>query len=140
MSMTRRIVLITGAGGGIGTEIVKRFLANGDTVIGTDASAVALSTLEREVGADPAMITSTANITDEDDADELAALARAHGGLDILINCAGSFPSTTFTDMTLDQWRNVIDINLTGNYVVTHALLPLMKARGWGRIVNIGSA
>lgn len=42
--------------------------------------------------------------------------------------------------MTSAQWRTVIDINLTGNFLISHALLPLMKDRGWGRIINIGSA
>lgn len=135
-----RIVLVTGAGGGIGKEIVTRFLANGDTVIATDVSAEALTTLEDAFDGSPALDTVAADITDEDDVSKLAEAVTEHGGLDILINGAGFFPFTPFAEMTLSQWRTVIDINLTGNYLITHALLPFMKDRGWGRIINIGSA
>lgn len=137
---TGRVVLITGAAGGVGTELVKRFVSNGDTVIGTDVSADALAKLEAELGAGAALTTSPGNITDEGDVNKLADIAREHGGLDILINCAGFFPFDMFADTTLERWRNVIDVNLTGYYLVTHTLLPLMKDRGWGRIINFGSA
>lgn len=137
---TGRVVLITGAGGGVGTELVARFLANGDTVIGTDVSTDVLNQLEVGLNAGPNLVTTAANITDEDDVNKLAALASEYGGLDVLINCAGYFPFTNFSDMRLEQWRTVIDINLTGYYLVTHALLPLLKNRGWGRIINFGSA
>lgn len=137
---TGRFVVITGAGGGVGAGLVARFLANGDTVIGTDVSTEALDDLAVGFEAQPNLITVAANITVEDDVDYLAALIGQHGGLDILINCAGYFPFTAFADMTSQQWRAVIDINLTGYYLVTHALLPLMNNRGWGRIINFGSA
>jgi len=138
---TGRVVLITGAGGGVGAQLVKRFLANGDTVIGTDVSPDALATLETDLDAGPSLVTSPGNITNEDDVNRLADLANQQGGgLDILVNCAGFFPFDMFPDTTLDRWRNVIDVNLTGYFLVTHTLLPLMKDRGWGRIVNFGSA
>lgn len=137
---TGRVVLITGAGGGVGAELVKRFLANGDTVIGTDVSADALATLEADLAAGESLVTAAGNITDETDVATLAELAREQGGLDILINCAGFFPFDLFPDTTLERWRSVIDVNLTGYFLVTHTLLPLMKDRGWGRIINFGSA
>lgn len=135
-----RVVLITGAGGGIGKELVTRFLTNDDTVIATDVSPEALTKLEHAFDTSPTLITTTVDITDEDEVSTLAGLVGEHGGLDILINGAGFFPFTPFADMTSTQWRTVIDINLTGNFLITHALLPLMQDRGWGRIINIGSA
>lgn len=135
-----RAVLITGAGGGVGAELVKRFLANGDTVIGTDMSPVALAELERELDAGPALITMAGNITDESDVTALAELVERQGGLDVLINCAGFFPFDMFADTTLDRWKSVIDVNLTGYFLVTHTMLPQMAGRGWGRIINFGSA
>lgn len=135
-----RIVFITGAGGGVGAALVERFIANGDTVLATDVSADALAALEKDLSAGTSLVTLAGDITDEDDVARFADIARRQGGLDILINCAGYFPFDTFADTTPDQWRRVIDVNLTGYYLVTHALLPLLKERAWGRIVNFGSA
>jgi NAD(P)-dependent dehydrogenase (short-subunit alcohol dehydrogenase family) len=135
-----RVVFITGAAGGVGTELVKRFILNGDTVIGTDVSADALTALETKLNAGNKLITVAGNITGEDDVNTMADVVREQGGLDVLINCAGFFPFEVFDDTTLKSWRNVIDVNLTGYFLVTHTLLPLMKDRGWGRIINFGSA
>lgn len=137
---TQRIVAITGAGGGIGAALVRRFLDNGDTVIGTDVSAQALHELQGALSAGSTLVTRPGDITSPADVDALAEAARGLGGLDILINCAGYFPFDAFADVTLERWRSVIDVNLTGYYLVTHTLLPLMQGRGWGRIVNFGSA
>lgn len=137
---TGRIVLVTGAGGGVGAALVRRFLDNGDTVIGTDLSAEALDTLETDLAAGPALITRPGDITDSDDVNALAETVRHAGGLDILVNCAGYFPFDSFADTTPERWRTVIEVNLTGYYLVTHAVLPLIKERGRGRIINFGSA
>ena len=59
--------------------------------------------------------------------------------MDVLINCAGYFPIVPFEKMTSDDWRKVIDINLTGTFLMSAAILPLMKDSGWGRIINFGS-
>ena len=135
-----RAVLITGAAGSIGTVLVERFLANGDTVFATDTSADALEVWRKGFADDARLVTVAADITAGDDVAHLADVVREHAGhLDVLVNCAGYFPLVTFEDMSDDQWRQVIDINLTGVYLVTKALLPLMQGRGWGRIVNFGS-
>lgn len=138
---TERVVLITGAAGGIGSLIVNRFLAGGDTVIATDSSRSALDTLvgSHEERSD-ALLAVPADITDEADLAALADLVRDRTGhLDVIVNAAGYFPIVAFEDMTVDQWRQVIDINLTGTFLLTRALLPLMRDRGWGRIINFGS-
>jgi NAD(P)-dependent dehydrogenase (short-subunit alcohol dehydrogenase family) len=137
---TGRTVFITGAAGGVGAALVERFLANGDTVIGTDVSTEALARLEERLSAGSSLITLAGDITDDGDVARLAELVAAQGGLDVLVNCAGYFPFEMFADMTADSWRRVIDVNLTGYFLITHALLPLMRGRGWGRVVNFGSA
>jgi NAD(P)-dependent dehydrogenase (short-subunit alcohol dehydrogenase family) len=53
---------------------------------------------------------------------------------------AGFFPIEQFLEMTAASWRKIIDINLTGTALMAHAVLPLMAGRGWGRIINFGSA
>lgn len=137
---TNRVVVVTGAGGGMGALIVERFLANGDTVVATDTSDVALTTLRERHGADR-LHTISGDISSEADCDKVAAVAReAAGRIDVLVNVAGFFPVQPFLEMSADDWRRIVDINLTGTALMTRAVLPLMTGRGWGRIVNIGSA
>ncbi|WP_260741444.1 SDR family NAD(P)-dependent oxidoreductase [Tunturiibacter lichenicola] len=136
-----RVVAITGAGGGIGRKIVDRFLANGDRVIGLDRAKSSLEELATSRNAGNQLSTSCVDITDEYAVAEFAKhINQTHGHVDVLVNCAGFYPVVSFEQMTQEQWLEVIAINLTGTFRVTHALLPLMKSRGWGRIINIGSA
>jgi NAD(P)-dependent dehydrogenase (short-subunit alcohol dehydrogenase family) len=135
-----RIVLITGAAGGMGTLFVERFLANGDTVIATDYSEETLARLADKFDESARLRTTAADISDEASCAKLAAFARDKvGRVDVLINCAGFFPTQSFDEMSLGDWNKVIGINLTGVFLMVKAVLPLMKGRGWGRIVNIGS-
>lgn len=136
---TARVVLISGAAGGIGALLVERFLADGDTVIATDSSTKALDAMAADRSSDR-LLTFTADITDEDQTQALADFARRHTGrVDVLVNCAGWFPIVAFESMTPQQWRTVIDVNLTGPFLVTQAILPLMRDRERGRIINFGS-
>jgi len=136
-----RIVVVTGAGGGIGEKIVDRFLANGDTVVGLDRSELSLKALVSSRTMETQFSVVKSDITQ---ADEVAAFAKhmkeTHGCVHVLVNCAGYYPVVSFEQMTLAQWEEVIGINLTGTFQVTHAILPLMRDNGWGRIVNISSA
>ncbi len=137
---TDRTVVITGAAGGMGAEFTRRFIDNGDTVIATDTSAEALEKLAASIASDRLQIRE-ADISDEADTKALARLAGDNTGrVDVLLNVAGFFPVQKFLEMTADDWRKVIDINLTGAALMCKAMLPLMVGRGWGRIVNIGSA
>lgn len=137
---TDRVVVITGAAGGIGSLLVERFLDNGDTVIGTDTGQESLHRLQGEVDDRGRLITAPADISKEEDVQKLADLAREQAGrVDVLINCAGFFPILPFEEMSFGDWQRVIDINLTGSFLMTHAMLPLMKDRDWGRVVNFGS-
>jgi NAD(P)-dependent dehydrogenase (short-subunit alcohol dehydrogenase family) len=138
---TDRVVLITGASGGMGAELVARFLANGDAVIGTDCKEETLAALTNRYGSEKRLTVIAANITEEADCQRLADTARDKlGRVDVLINCAGYFPITPFEQMSAKEWRQIIDVNLTGPFLVTRALLTLMKGRGWGRVINFGSA
>lgn len=135
-----RVVVITGAAGGVGAALVERFLANGDTVIATDLSDKALEQLREGFSSDAELITAAADISTEAGCEGLANLAREQAGrVDVLVNCAGWFPITPFEEIDPQEWQRVLDINLTGSYLTTRTLLPLMKERGWGRIINFGS-
>ena len=138
---TGRTVVITGAAGGMGVLFVKRFLANGDIVIATDIREEALKRLALDAAAGGRLATIAGDLTDDDHGLRVAALAREKTGrVDVLVNAAGFFPVQPFLEMSSRDWRLVVDINLTGTALIVKAVLPLMLGRGWGRIVNIGSA
>ena len=139
--MTKRTVVITGASGGIGSALVRRFLREGDSVVGLDMNESGLTDLRAELSAPDALETYACDITDERAVSVFADHLRGRGtGVDVLINCAGYFPPQPFEEITFDVWRRVLSVNLDGTYLMTYALLPLIKARGSGRIVNIGSS
>jgi len=131
---TDRIVVITGAGGGMGKLAVERFLANGDTVIASDTSEESLAKL----APNDRLRTVVADISKEADCTRVADTVG--GRVDVLVNVAGFFPMQPFDEMTGDDFRKVVDINLTGTFLMIKAIVPLMRGHGWGRIVNIGSA
>ena len=138
---TDRIVVITGAAGGMGKLAVERFLANGDTVVATDTGDKALKALADDQATGAKLHTAVGDISKEDDCGRVAALAHDVGGrVDVLVNVAGFFPMQPFDEMTADDFRKVVDINLTGTFLMIKAMAPLLRGRGWGRIVNIGSA
>ncbi len=131
---TDRTVVITGAAGGMGKLAVERFVANGDTVVASDTTEEALGKLApgaklRTVVADVSRAADCQRVADS-----------AGGRVDVLVNVAGFFPIQPFDEMSGDDFRKVVDINLTGTFLMIKAIIPLMRGRGWGRIVNIGSA
>lgn len=134
--LTGRRAVVTGAAKGMGAEIVQRFLAEGAQVVAADLDAGALADLKSH----PAVSTVAASIASEPGAQAIAAAAEAIGGAQILVNNAGIFPTSPFEDMSFEQWKAVIDVNLHGTFLVTKALFPQMKAAGWGRVINIGSS
>jgi 3-oxoacyl-[acyl-carrier protein] reductase len=136
-----RIVVVTGGAGGIGSKIVDRFLANGDTIFAIDNRLDALKTLLGTRSAQDQLVAIAGDVSKEDDTRGFADTLRAKAGrVDVLINCAGYYPIVPFEKMTFEQWQLIIAINLSGAFLMVSALLPLMKGRGWGRVVNIASA
>ena len=86
------------------------------------------------------MLTLRADVREAADAQRLVdETVRRFGGVDVLVNNAGVGKFANVADMTLDEWRQVIDTNLSGVFYCTRAAIPAMKARGAGFIVNISS-
>ncbi len=137
---TDRVVAMTGAAGGIGSALVGRFLANGDTVIAADIDADALARLARAYASSAKLTALEADTATESGCAEMAATARKQAGrVDVLVNCSGYFPARAFAEMTYAEWRHILTVNLDGVFLASRAVLPLMQGRGWGRIINIGS-
>lgn len=132
--LSGKIAVVTGGARGIGRATVERFRAEGAEVVVWDLDAGAeenpVEGVERVDVADAAAVTAAA-----------AALAERLPGIDILINNAGInlARSPSVADVTAEEWRRVLDVNLSGALHCTQALLPLLRRRGGGRIVNFSS-
>ena len=125
---TGRFVVITGAAGGMGRLAVQRFLANGDTVVATDIDGGGLA----ELAQDARLHTVAGDISIETDCGRVAALAKEVGGrVDVLVNVAGFFPIPPFDEMSAGDFRRVVDINLTGPFLMIKAMTPLLRGRGF---------
>lgn len=139
--MTSRIALVTGGTGGIGTAICRRLLAQGHRVATSyrnEEKARVWEQAMRAAGHDLALF--PADVSDPAQAEALiAGIENALGPVDILINNAGITRDTPFHKMDVQQWREVIDTNLGSLFNVTRPVIEGMRARRWGRIVQIGS-
>jgi NAD(P)-dependent dehydrogenase (short-subunit alcohol dehydrogenase family) len=139
--MSAKIALVTGAGSGIGRAVALALSRVGYTLVLAGRKLAALQEVAREAGggaiAVPADVTSQASVEAL-----FARVAREFGRLDLLFNNAGiASPAAPLEDVTFEQWKSVIDTNLTGVFLCTQAAFRLMKAqqpRG-GRIINNGS-
>jgi NAD(P)-dependent dehydrogenase (short-subunit alcohol dehydrogenase family) len=136
-----KITVLSGAGGGIGTEMSKRILADGGTLVAIDQNQESLQRLEELLGKQDRLITFPIDVSDESACTALAEHVKKRcGRVDVLINNAGFFPVHRFEELIYAQWRHVIATNLDSVFLMTKSLLPLMKPIGRGRIVNIGSS
>ncbi len=144
MSGEGRIAVVTGAGSGIGRGAALALAAEGYGVViagrREDPLAETIS-MAGEIGA--RMLAVPADVADEAAvADLFARTKAAHGRLDLLFNNAGGgVPSTSLEELTPEQWRRVVDINLTGTFLCTREAFLIMREqepRG-GRIINNGS-
>lgn len=139
--LSGRVALITGGAGGIGSAIVERFLIEGAFVISTVTGPERAEALKTKFPEEKSLATIETDVASEKSCKALAAqIADMIGRVDILVNNAGIFPIQPFEQMTFDDWRHVLAVNLDSVYLVTRNVLPLMKGRNWGRIINISSA
>jgi NAD(P)-dependent dehydrogenase (short-subunit alcohol dehydrogenase family) len=104
-----RIVVVTGGAGGIGSKIVDRFLANGDTIFAIDNRSDALEDLLETRNAQERLVAVEGDVSREDDARGFADTIRAKA-VDVLINCAGYYPVVPFEKMTFADWQQVIAV------------------------------
>ena len=139
--LTGRVAIVTGAGAGIGAGIAATLAEAGAAVAVADVdgegAASTAKAIEKRGGR---AITVTADVSD---AREIDAMVRQTvtdlGGIDILVNNAGIATTELVEDLDEEKWRGVLDVNLTGPFLCCKAVLPHMRRKGWGRIVNVAS-
>jgi 3-oxoacyl-[acyl-carrier protein] reductase len=134
-----RTALVTGASQGIGEAVARRLAAQGARVVLAARNADKLRDLAAELGAARAHSLPLDLARPEEIAPRLQELPAEFAAVDILVNNAGITRDTLLLRMSLEQWREVIDINLTGAFAVTRELAKGMLRRRWGRVISISS-
>jgi NAD(P)-dependent dehydrogenase (short-subunit alcohol dehydrogenase family) len=138
---TGRSALVTGGANGIGLATVARLAEEGATVAILDLDSVKAEEAAgrlRDSGHD--VTGYGADVMDDDGVrDVVADFHGQTGSLDVLVTVAGIYPWVEFADMTLATLKRVLDVNLGGTFVCAHAVMPFMKAQGYGRIVTVSS-
>ena len=138
IDLAGRSAIVTGGAQGIGYAIAERLIASGAAVSLLDRDAALAETAREELGAHAAVVV---DVTDADAVAAAVGQARdAMGGADILVACAGiAGPTMPSWEYPVEAWKQVIDVDLNGVYYCCRAVLPLMRAQGYGRIVNVAS-
>jgi NAD(P)-dependent dehydrogenase (short-subunit alcohol dehydrogenase family) len=133
-----KVAIVTGAAQGIGRAIAEGLAAAGARIVVADlhGAAEAAASFEGGVGI-------TADVADEDDVQRLVdETVEQCGTVDILVNNAGLYASLEmrpFEQIPLDEWRKVMDVNVASMFLTCRAVVPVMRAKGGGKIVNISS-
>jgi NAD(P)-dependent dehydrogenase (short-subunit alcohol dehydrogenase family) len=139
LDLTGYRVLVTGASGGIGAGIARRFAAAGaELALQYHRGAEAAQRLAGELGG--RTLTVAVDLTDPTACAQLVATAAEHlGGLDVLVNCAGVQPVASLPDLDAPSWRAVIEANLTSVFACTQAAARVIAEQGGGSITHIAS-
>lgn len=136
-----KVTILTGAGTGIGKGIARAFAREGAPLILASRNQANLEETAAEVrGLGGQALVVPTDVTDEAQVSALFARTMAEfGRVDILINNSGTFDGGPFEQLSLETWQKVLAVNLTGPFLCARAAMPIMKAQGGGRIINIGS-
>jgi NAD(P)-dependent dehydrogenase (short-subunit alcohol dehydrogenase family) len=134
MTGPTRSALVTGAAQGIGLECAERLLQDGLRVVATDINA------DRNVSFPVGESGGQFLQLDVTDLDAVTTLVSEAGPFDVLVNSAGIVgPNTVLWEVEPDEWKKTLEVNLTGTFNTIRAVVPHMRHKGWGRIVNIAS-
>ncbi len=137
-----RVIIVTGAAGGIGAATARATARRGARLVLVDRATEAIAALAAELGPDTAAF--PADIASESDMAAMAAFTHdRHGRIDALVAAAGILRSSDqprmLAETPFEEWRRVIDVNLTGTFLSNRAVLPAMLAQKRGDIINISS-
>ncbi len=133
-----KVAAITGAARGIGRGIAERFVSEGARVAILDINAEGATAAASEIG--DAAIGIACDVSSADSVQKAVAEIRDRlGDIDILVNSAGYSQIVPIEKTTDDIWDRTLNINLRGPFLLCRAVVPSMKERGWGRIINLAS-
>ncbi|HYF71128.1 MAG TPA: SDR family oxidoreductase [Ohtaekwangia sp.] len=136
-----KVILVTGAARGLGAAICRILAGDEAVIIATDINAAQLEQSVAEILAAGGKASAyTMNVSDENDVEQtIQEIIESHGRIDVLVNNAGVDYTKSIEELSYDEWRRVIEVNLTGPFIVTKAVYPYMKKNGEGHVINITS-
>ncbi|HEY5673418.1 MAG TPA: SDR family NAD(P)-dependent oxidoreductase [Malonomonas sp.] len=137
----KRVVVITGAGQGIGAAIARRFAEQGASLALVDVNADYLRDLAESLSSTGCeVLPLTANVADKEQVGQLFAQVVARfGAIDVLVNNAGIIRDNLISNISEQDWDQVLDVNLKGAFLCCQAAFPTLKGQRSGKIVNIVS-
>jgi 3-oxoacyl-[acyl-carrier protein] reductase len=139
LQLNGRLALVTGSSSGLGEAIAAMLAAEGATVVvhGRDAARTeAVAKAIRDGGGRASA--AVGDLATDAGADAVAAAAQAIGPVDILVNNAGTYPHLSWTEASVDDWRAACEANVISGVRMIQRLVPGMRGRGWGRVIQIG--
>jgi pyridoxal 4-dehydrogenase len=136
MKLEDRVAIVTGAAQGIGKAVADKLAAEGAKVVAVDVNGEGAERTAGEVDGTPV----EADISKPDDAQRIVdETVSRHGKVDALANVAAIVPFTAWDDITFDEWRRIMSVNLDGLFLMMKAVEKPMREAGYGRIVNVTS-
>ncbi|WP_170598967.1 SDR family NAD(P)-dependent oxidoreductase [Ruegeria arenilitoris] len=136
--LTGRVACVTGASSGLGRRVAQVLAAAGAKVVGVARRAEALAELQAKIGASAAVVAG--DVADRDGLPRLVEqISAPFGAPDIVVHAAGVNTRQVADDVTPEGWDATLGLNLGAPFFLSQAMVPVMKARGWGRIVNFAS-
>lgn len=143
MLLENKVVVITGAGGGLGISFAKAMHSQGAEVVFTDVSEKALSSAIQFAESEKMRFESfVMDVTDKTAIEHVfSSVVQTCGKIDVLINNAGGslFTPKKLAEIEERHWDLVLDVNLKGTFLCSQAVVPHMARNGWGRIINLSS-
>ena len=144
-SVNDRVVIITGAGQGIGRELARQFAAAGAKTVIADLSLQNAESVAAEINSSGGKALAIAvDVSKKESADMMvAATLKAFGRVDVLVNNASLFSNLVkrpFDEISPAEWQKVMDVNINGVFFCASSVTQAMRAQGFGRIINISSA
>ncbi|MEP2533157.1 SDR family oxidoreductase [Shimia sp.] len=136
--LSGRVACVTGASSGLGQQAATALAAAGANVVGVARRQDALTQWQTEIG--PAAAVVVADVADRAFVDDLRnAISAPFGAPDIIVHAAGINTRQAADDVTSEGWDTTLALNLSAPFFLSQALVPAMKSKGWGRIINFAS-
>lgn len=136
--LTGKVACVTGASSGIGRRAASVLAAAGAKVVGVARRGEALQGWQRELGSAAAYV--VADVADRSSmSTTIADIARPFGAPDIVVHAAGINTRQAASEVTTDGWDTTLALNLTAPFFLSQSMVPAMRDKGWGRIVNFAS-